>query len=409
MKNEKMKIISLLVIVALAISTIALSGCIEEEEIEKILIGVILPQTGGLSSIGGDMVKAAQLAAEHINEEGGILDGKTVEVVIEDSQTAPDPAKLAATRLIAKGIQVIVGAAGSSNTLAVATETEPSEVALISPASTSPALTDNDWIFRVVGDDNLQGKAQVDLTESLNITHIVVFSINNAYGAGIHAVILEEANASGMTVVHESLYAETADSYESNLATIKSAVEASGQNITGLLVTAYGLQANLIFASAHKLAMTVSNGYQWIGNEGIVDAAELLPEEYPTNAEAANGTYGTAPAVPDSTAEEEFKAAYNAKYGDDPISYGDYTYDAVRLAAAAIDAAGANDGVKIRTALFNYDADNPYEGVSGDKSFDSNGDIQTQYYDIWKFDGTSYNRGHGFWQDPIKGVEDFIP
>ena len=92
-----MKIISLLVIVALAISTIALSGCVEEEEIEKILIGVILPQTGDLSSIGGDMVKAAQLAAEHINEEGGILGGKTVEVVIEDSQTAPDPAKLPET------------------------------------------------------------------------------------------------------------------------------------------------------------------------------------------------------------------------------------------------------------------------------------------------------------------------
>jgi len=407
MRRDKIKIISLLVMIALVISTIGLSGCVEEEEEkEKILIGVILPETGGLASIGGDMVKAAQLAADHINEEGGILDGVEVEVVIEDSQTAPDPSKLAAQRLIAKGVQVIVGAAGSSNTLAVATETEPSEVVIISPASTSPALSENDWIFRVVGDDNLQGKAQVDLTESLNITHIVVFSINNAYGAGIHAVMLEEANFSGMTVIHESLYAEDADSYESNLATIKTAVEESGQNITGILVTAYGRQADLIFSSAHKLKMTLENGYQWIGNEGIVDAAELLS---PTNAEAANGTYGTAPAVPDSPAEEEFKAAYYDKYGSNPISYGDYTYDAVRLAAAAIDAAGANEGVKIREALFNFDADNPYKGVSGDKSFDSNGDIQTQYYDIWKFNGTAYNRGHGFWQNPTQGVEGFIP
>ena len=395
-------------ILCLALIAGIFSGCVEEEE-QVILIGVILPQTGGLASIGGDMVKAAQLAAEHINDEGGILGGKTVEVVIEDSETAPDPSKLAAQRLIARGIQVIVGAAGSSNTLAVATETEPSEVVLISPASTSPALSENNWIFRVVGDDNLQGIAQIDLTEALNITHIVVFSINNAYGAGIHEVILNEADTSGMTVVQESLYDAASDSYEADLATIKTAVEAAGQNITGLLLTGYGAQADKVFTSAHKLNMTAPNGYQWIGNEGIVDASELLPTKDPTNAEAANGTYGTAPAVPESPAEEEFKAAYNAKYGSDPISYGDYTYDAVRLAAAAIDAAGANNGVEIRAMLFNYTGDNAYEGVSGDKSFDSNGDIQTQYYDIWKFNGTAYNRGHGFWQDAIKGVEGFIP
>jgi branched-chain amino acid transport system substrate-binding protein len=406
MKNK----ISYLLVVSMCLFLIvaSFSGCVEDDK-EEILIGVILPQTGALSSIGGDMVKAAQLAADHINEEGGILNGKKVKVVIEDSQTTPDQAKLAAQRLIAKGVKVIVGAAASSCTLAVATETEPSEVVIISPASTSPELSKNDWIFRVVGDDNLQGKAMIDLTEALNITNIVVFSINNAYGAGIHDVILDDANLSDMTIVQESLYEENKESYESDLTTIKTAIEASVNVTVGILFTGYGEQALKIFESAHKLEMTAPNGYQWISNEGIVDAAELLPPEYPTQAEAANGTYGTAPAVPLTTKEQEFKDAYKAKYGSDPISYGDYTYDSVRLGVAAIEKVGSLDGVKIRAEIFNYSATNPYEGVSGDKSFDANGDIQTQYYDIWKFTGSSYDRGHGFWQDPNKGVENFNP
>jgi len=409
MRRDKIKIISILVIVAFAISTIGLSGCVEEEEEEKekILIGVILPQTGALSSIGGDMVKAAQLAAEHINDEGGILDGSEVEVVVEDSQTTPDQAKLAAQRLIAKGVQVIVGAAASSCSLAVATESEPSNVVLISPASTSPELTNNDWIFRVVGDDNLQGKAMVDLTEALNISNIVVFSINNAYGAGIHDVILDEANTSGMTVLQDSLYEEAKESYEPDLSTIKDAVVASGEGTVGILFTGYPEQALKIYNSAHKLNMTVSDGYQWISNEGVVDASELI--EDPTASVSASGTYGTAPAVPGTTKEQEFKAQYKAKYGNDPISYGDYTYDAVRLAATAIENAGENDGNKIRDEVFKFTGNNPYPGVSGDKSFDSNGDIQTQYYDVWKFNGTAFNRGHGFWQNPDLGVEEFIP
>lgn len=408
MRRNKIKIISILVIVAFAISTLGLSGCVEEEEEkEKILIGVILPQTGALSSIGGDMVKAAQLAAEHINDDGGILDGSEVEVLVEDSQTTPDQAKLAAQRLIAKGVQVIVGAAASSCSLAVATESEPSNVVLISPASTSPELTNNDWIFRVVGDDNLQGKAMVDLTEALNISSIIVLSINNAYGAGIHDVILDEADTSNITVIQDSLYEETKESYEPDLTTIKDAVVDAEEDLVGILFTAYGEQALKIFNSAHKLNMTAPNGYQWISNEGIVDASELLDD--PTAGEAANGTYGTAPAVPETTKEQEFKAQYKAKYGNDPISYGDYTYDAVRLGATAIENAEENDGVKIREELFKFTGNNPYPGVSGDKSFDSNGDIQTQYYDIWKFIGNAYNRGHGYWQNPDLGVEEFIP
>ncbi len=403
MKNKKNYLVA--IGLCLLLVTITFSGCVEEEE--EILIGVILPQTGALSSIGGDMVKAAQLAAEHINDEGGLLENMTVKVVIEDSQTTPDQAKLAAQRLIAKGVKVIVGAAASSCSLAVATESKPSEVVLISPASTSPELSKNDWIFRVVGDDNLQGKAMIDLTEALNITNIVVFSINNAYGAGIHEVIKEEANDSGITIIQDSLYEETKESYEPELTTIKDAVELSGAELVGIQFTAYGEQALKIYNSAHKLNMTVANGYQWVSNEGIVDASELLGD--PTAGEAANGTYGTAPAVPETAKEQVFKDQYQAKYGTDPISYGDYTYDAVRLAAAAIENAGSNDGVKIRAELFKFTGTNPYEGVSGDKSFDSNGDIETQYYDIWKFTGTSYDRGHGFWQDPTKGVENFIP
>ncbi len=71
-------------LVILAIAVLILSGCtgyaVREE---KIQVGFIAALTGPVADYGEPALKAAQLAVDEINNNGGI-NGKTVELIVED-------------------------------------------------------------------------------------------------------------------------------------------------------------------------------------------------------------------------------------------------------------------------------------------------------------------------------------
>jgi branched-chain amino acid transport system substrate-binding protein len=66
---------------------------------EPIRIGILIPLTGSTSQFGATMSRAAQIAADEINAAGGV-NGRRVEVVIEDDQSNPEAAVRSARKLI---------------------------------------------------------------------------------------------------------------------------------------------------------------------------------------------------------------------------------------------------------------------------------------------------------------------
>src|SRR5439155_2500012 len=90
-----------------------------------------------------------------------------------------------------------------------------------------------------------------------------------------------------------------------------------------------------------------------------------------------------------------------------PGSYDEHTYDAIYLAALAIEAGGKAEGTSIRDHLaavstagttygpgdfakavadLHASKDINYDGASGNVDFDSSGDVKAPY-DIWKVQG----------------------
>ena len=57
---------------------------------DTVKIGVVAPLTGPAALYGEQVEAGAKLAAKLINEEGGILGGKQIELVIEDDQSKPE-------------------------------------------------------------------------------------------------------------------------------------------------------------------------------------------------------------------------------------------------------------------------------------------------------------------------------
>ena len=87
----------------------------------SIKIGLVAPLS---IPVGQDMDRAAKMAAEEINAEGGIYVsslGKSlpIEIVIANTETAnPEVAGTEVTRVVDQGVDVLIGGFGSSATLA---------------------------------------------------------------------------------------------------------------------------------------------------------------------------------------------------------------------------------------------------------------------------------------------------
>lgn len=83
---------------------------------EPLRLGVLQPLSGGLEVLGQQGVQGVQLAVEEANEAGGVLDGRTIELVVADSRTDPKTAVERTTELIQRDqVTAICGPVTSAN------------------------------------------------------------------------------------------------------------------------------------------------------------------------------------------------------------------------------------------------------------------------------------------------------
>jgi branched-chain amino acid transport system substrate-binding protein len=132
-----------------------------------------------------------------------------------------------------------------------------------------------------------------------------------------------------------------------------------------------------------------------------------------TNAKALEGAQGTAPGGPDVASHagdpfRGFQQRYAARYGRPPNLFAEIAYDAVYIAAIAIEAAGTDDPNAVVVALPKAQSGAPgtagdwktisgaihgggqvnYSGASGGCKFDAKGDLlPPYYYSIWTISG----------------------
>src|SRR5258707_12866364 len=104
------------IVPTIALAAALLGGAAEAQTIK---IGVNDPLTGAFAASGTYVVNGAKIAADEINAKGGIL-GKKLELVIEDNKSNPTEAAAVAEKLITSDkVPVLMGASGSSVTVAL--------------------------------------------------------------------------------------------------------------------------------------------------------------------------------------------------------------------------------------------------------------------------------------------------
>ncbi|HEY5625449.1 MAG TPA: ABC transporter substrate-binding protein [Dehalococcoidia bacterium] len=377
-------------------------------------IGALLSFTGPLSDFGEPIFSGAELAVTEINAAGGV-NGQDVELVRGDTATNPDQGATEAQRLVdIEGVQGIVGALSSGVSLRIAEQvTGPAGVVQISPASTSPALTDandSDFLFRTTISDAAQGLVLANLADDAGYGTVCNIFVNNAYGEGLSdaftAAFENLAGTVNAAVPHE----EAQVTYASELAQCEGA--------DALAAMAYPESAGIFLREA--VEGELFDNYVFVDGTKSTDMFDELGWA------PFDGARGTAPAALPTDTEAGFAARYEAAYGDLPsLPFIKEAYDAVYVIALAAEAAGSTDRTAIRDEIRNV-ANDPgtvvdpgtegftaaiaalaagddinYEGVTGPLEFDSAGDPAVGAIEWFHVDGTAEE----FVQDKVWKVD----
>lgn len=350
----------------------SLAGCLGRGK-KPIEIGTIISLTGDLGTYGVPIQNGAILAAKDVNKKGGVL-GREFKLIHEDDRTTPQGAVEAMQKLVnVNKVPAVVGALGSSMTLAIMPIGRDNKVVMISPSSTSPAITtadDDGYLFRTCASDAYQGRVLVIVARDMGYKKVGHLYINNDYGVAMNDVIKKNLHAEGGELVAEVPYNPGQTSYRSELTSL------AAPKPEALIFTGYPEYGSVILRQAKELGIKS----QWILAEGLKDP--LLVDQL--GAELLEGMVGTAPLPPSSPQYEAFKAAFKKEFNAEPGVYSDTAYDATMLIALAIEKAGKAQGLAIRDVLREISLG--YTGISGSVNFDENGDVTTDF-EKWAFEG----------------------
>ena len=110
---------STLIVKCFLLASLAVAaGCSKKPNANTILLGEYSSLTGTTATFGQSSHKGLKMAIDEINESGGVL-GKKIKLITEDTQSKPEEAASAVTKLISRdNVKAIVGEFASSRSLA---------------------------------------------------------------------------------------------------------------------------------------------------------------------------------------------------------------------------------------------------------------------------------------------------
>ena len=350
-------------LVAVLITVSLLAGCTRppdpnQPDRSPIKIGFFGDLSGPTFNFGQSAKNGMLMAVDQINQAGGI-DGRQIDVVIEDDYGSPERAAELTGKLITQDRVVAIVAGGTSgNSRAAAPKAQASHVPMISPSSTDPAVTQvGDYIFRACFVDAFQGQVMAKFaTQTLNAKKAaILFDFNSPYGRGLTEYFeLNFAKLGGQIVAKQSYMQGDVD-FKGQLSTIQSN-EPDVIYIPGY----YGDVAVIA-----KQARAVGLKQPLLGGDGW-DAPEL----WQLSGDALNVSHITTHYSVDdpSPAIQTFVTDYKLRYGNlIPDAHAALAYDAARVLFAAIEKAGP-DSQKIRNAMAET---KNFPGVTGVISIDA--------------------------------------
>ncbi len=354
--------------VAFAVAGALLAGlaCQKGGSSGEIPVGEYSSLTGTTATFGQSTHNAITMAFDEVNKAGGVL-GKQVRDYVEDDQSKPEEAAIAATKLInQQHVVALLGEVASSRSLAAGPIAQSAGIPMISPSSTNPRVTKvgtcadkpaQCFVFRVCFIDPFQGKVMAKFAaKTLKVKRAAILvDVRNDYSVGLQTFFRDNFKQLGGEIVAEQSYSEGDSDFHAQLTQIKAA------NPEAIYVPGYYTEVGTISRQARELGITAP----LLGGDGWDS-----PRLFEIGGEALNGCYISNHYSRDDPSPQiqKFVKDYSDRYKQAPDALAALGYDAAKILVDAIGRAGSTDGAKVRDALAQT---KDFSGVTGKITIDA--------------------------------------
>lgn len=343
---------------------IALAASAGAQAAEPIKIAFIDPLSGPFATTGESGLRSFEFAAEAlVNEKGGVLGGRTFEIVPLDNKISPKESLIQLKRAISDGIQFVAqgNSSGVANALTDAIEKHnrrnpDQRVLFLNYSAVDPALTNdkcNFWHFRFDANADIKMDALTDvIARNQDVKKVYIIGQDYSFGKAVAAAAVKF------------------------LGEKRPDIEVVGNELHPIgKVKDFTPYATKIKASGADAVITGNWGADMVGlGKAIIESGVSSPiYTYYAAHDGITATFGPLGKNIIRTVREgtlnpptpEFKAlndAFKAKYPENDINQA-RIFNVIAMLKAAIDKAGSTDPVQVALALEGME----YETIMGGK------------------------------------------
>lgn len=337
----------------------------------KLIVGVVLPETGEMAAYGASVKSGVKLAFDDA------ISAKTAPagLVVEYRDTGSDPARAANAleALYAAGAPVVIGGATTAEARAMIPIAARKERVLISPSASAPDLARiSVFFFRTFPSDDLEGVKAADLfTLAKSVRTVAILQEDNAYTRGLLPVFMGQFKSSGGTVVGSVGIGDPGWERQAN--DMLAAYQPKGVYICG-------------YGEAIVEALKMLRGVNYSGvicTTSAISSAQVLKSA----GSLAEGVFFPLASF-DTTSQQDpvrkFVSRYHEVYKLVPDTYAAHGYDSALAVILALKAARNPVGREVQLRLKGL-AETP--GVTGPLAFDDFGNIKHYLRNYWIHNG----------------------
>jgi len=339
---------------------VALMSAAPAQTADKFRIAGIIPLSGAWGIIGENMRRGATIAIE---ERGGQVLGKPVEVIWEDTETSTQVAVQKATRALSQGVHTVFGEVSSGSTLAIMKLTDQRKVPQIVTLSADDRITGADksrYTFRTSNTVSMENAMIGEFAKRRAVKKVYGIIADYQVGRDMWAALRADLASKGIDVAGEEFAPIGSKDYSIML---DKAVK-SGADGLALIVVGGDVVTSLKQGGEINLPQKMTVVGTMLMDETLGQAVG------PAGALGVNSTLRYH-FTEDTPRNKKFVAAYQAKYKEPPSQYAGEAYDGLSWWLDTVESTQSWDKEKWVDAFRNSVRQDSVEGVKRMRACDN--------------------------------------
>ncbi len=207
------------------ISAACIVSCasLAQAQTEPIRIGALLSVTGGLAALGQNQREGVLLAQKIVNERGGV-NGRKLEIIVEDDASSPDSAVPKTNALIhTQKVRAIIGPTGIAQSVAIGAITQKLNVPVLAFTGLGPAVEQQrTCVFHLTPAQELNARSMLSYARDHNLKKVGVLH-DTGYGQVIWNAMKGLTKEYGVEVVQQEKFDIAATDATTQAAKVKAA------------------------------------------------------------------------------------------------------------------------------------------------------------------------------------------